>query len=74
MKVEILETKLSSHGFYAEAGDRLTVSDVVGTVWCQNGWAIDLSGQVNSAEKVVGDTTINPIDMSITVLGESANG
>jgi hypothetical protein len=74
MKVEILETKLSSHGFYAEAGDRLTVTDAVGATWCQNGWAKDLSGQIGQSDRVVTDSTINPTDMSITVLGESANG
>jgi len=74
MKVEILEPKLSSHGFYAEAGDRLTVAEEVGTAWCQNGWAKDLSGQIGQSDRVVTDSTINPIDMSITVLGESANG
>jgi hypothetical protein len=74
MKVEILEAKLSSHGFYAEAGDRLTVTDVVGAAWCQNGWAKDLSGQTGLTERIVTDNTINPIDMSITVLGEAANG
>jgi hypothetical protein len=74
MKVEILETKLSSHGFYAEAGDRLTVTDAVGATWCQNGWAKDLSGQIGLTERVVTDNTINTTDMSITVSGESANG
>ncbi len=74
MKVEILEAKLSSHGFYAEAGDRLTVTDAVGATWCQNGWANDLSGQTSPTDRVVTDSTINPTDMSITVLGESANG
>jgi len=74
MKVEILETKLSSHGFYAEAGDRLTVTDAVGATWCQNGWAKDLSGQISQSDRVVTDSIINPTDMSITVLGESANG
>jgi hypothetical protein len=74
MKVEILEVKLSSHGYYAEAADRLTVPDDVGMTWCQNGWAKDLSGQINPSDRVVTDSTINPIDLSISVLGESANG
>lgn len=74
MKVEILENKLSSHGYYAEIGDRLTVPEEVGIDWCKNGWAKDLSGLISSTDRVVADVTINPIDMSITVSGEEANG
>jgi len=70
MKVEVLETKLSSHGFYAEAGDRLTIPDLVGIAWCANGWAKDLSGAIPSTDRVVTNSVLNPEDVTITITGD----
>lgn len=53
MKVEILEQRLSSDGFVGEFGDRFTVPDEVGKIWCKHGWAKDLSGEVATGERKV---------------------
>lgn len=59
MKVEILENRLSSDGFVGELGDRFTVPDDVGAMWCAAGWAKDLSGQVTTGERVVINAALN---------------
>lgn len=59
MKVEILENRLSSDGFVGELGDRFTVPDDVGSMWCAAGWAKDLSGQVATGERVVINASLN---------------
>jgi len=53
MKVEILENKLSSDGFFGELGDRFTVPDEVGVKWCSLGWAKDLSGTIPTGDRKV---------------------
>ena len=54
MKVEILEERLSSNGFQGEKGDRFTVSDEVGTRWCEAGWAKDMDGKCATGERIPG--------------------
>lgn len=63
MKVEILENRLSSDGFVGELGDRFTVPDDVGAMWCAAGWAKDLSGQVATGNRVVINAALNVQDI-----------
>lgn len=60
MKVEVTEKKLSSDGFIASEGDRLTVPDEVGQSWCKNGWAKDLDGVCPTGERNINPVSINP--------------
>ncbi len=66
MKVEILENKLSSDGYSAELGDRLTVSDEIGKQWCAAGWVKDLSGEVATSDRVVIKAVLEPANVIIS--------
>ena len=66
MKIEILELKLSSDGFSGEQGDRFTVPDEIGKVWCTAGWVKDLSGKVATGERKVIGETVQPANVEIT--------
>ena len=66
MKVEILEERLkdgdrvTGQQYDLHAGDRVTVSDQCGEWWCSQGWARDLDGNVETAERVVRGARIDP--------------
>lgn len=66
MKVEILEEKLKAKDretgrhYDLEEGDRVTVSDLCGQHWCDQGWSKDLSGDYPTAERRVVNATVQP--------------
>lgn len=50
MKIEALETFIHQ-GRRFDAGDRATVDEATGRYLCGNGWAKDLAGVVETAER-----------------------
>lgn len=60
MRVEILEERLSDtdadtdRHYLQHKGDVITVPEKLGAKWCGAGWAKDLDGKVDTAERVPG--------------------
>ena len=53
MKIEALES-IKSDGYVLDAGDvKANVPDEIGAGWCQAGWAKDVSGSIETGERVV---------------------
>ncbi len=52
MKVKILEeTGIKHAGVSYQHDDEVTVDDHVGAMFCANGWAEDLAGEVETGER-----------------------
>lgn len=78
MKIEVLEERLRStdpetgEHYNLEEGDRVTVSDACGREWCKHGWAKDLSGDVETGERVVRGVTVQPDNVNAATATEEA--
>lgn len=71
MKIEVLEQKLSSDGYSLEIGDRISVPDAIGIIWCTYGWAKDLTSSVVTNDRLVTDATIEPQQLSVSINQEN---
>lgn len=66
MKVKILEeTGVKHSGVHYESGDEVTVPDDVGAMFCENGWAEDTGGQVETGERKFQDNVTLAVDDSV---------
>lgn len=74
MRVEVTEERLKDAGYDLSEGDTVTVPDSVGTYWCDNGWARDLSGTVASASRVVRGQTVRPDSAKIGTIHRVRGG
>jgi len=64
MQVEITEERLSSDGYNAVKGDRLTLPVNIGVMWCSRGWCVDVAEKVPTGERNINPVTINPKKIS----------
>jgi hypothetical protein len=84
MRVEIAEERLkdtdteSGQTYNLGKGDVITVSEMTGRRWCENGWAKDLDGNVETGQRVPGVRALNVKNAKITgtasTIGAHDNG
>lgn len=66
MKVEVLEEHLrdecieTGRRYDLEKGDIATVEESLGLYWCRHGWAKDVSGAVETGERIVRGVQVQP--------------
>lgn len=61
MRIKVLEETGIRHGDLALSHeDQVTVSDELGTLFCEMGWAEDLSGEVPTGKRDLTPKTIDP--------------
>ena len=69
MQVEITEPELKDTDegtgvfHHLHEGDRITVSEACGEKWCGFGWAKDVAGKVDSAERKPGAQRLDVKDL-----------
>jgi hypothetical protein len=74
MRVEITEERLKDAGYNLGKGDIITVADEVGRSWCENGWAKDVEGKVESGERVPGVRELKVHNSKVTGTASQIGG
>lgn len=71
MRIKVLEETGIRHGDLALSHeDQVTVSDELGTLFCEMGWAEDLSGGVATGERDLTPKTVDPQRLVSTMNAE----
>ena len=73
MRIEILETIKEGRDEFVK-DDIRTVSDELGKYFCDNGWARDVTGQANTAERETAEVSITPDNVTHATEAGEANG
>ena len=73
MKVEFLEPVKHDGQSFSE-GDTVTVSDAFGQYVCGLGWARDVAGKVDTAERNTSNVVICPENAAHVHTGDNVNG